>query len=98
MDHSEEERSKMLAMAADVEKISHVMQELETLEHLLEREDEGTVSGRSIEIKSNIKKLMTSPEVLDALNRLEYNGSPVWGLSMDERDLVELAREKVNEC
>jgi hypothetical protein len=97
-DHSEEERNKMLAMAADVEKITHVMQELETLENLLEREDSGQVSGRSIEIKNSIKKLMTSSEVLGALDRLEYNGSPVWGLSMSERALVELARDKVNGC
>ena len=85
-------------MAADVQKITHVMEELETLENLLEREEEGKVSGRSIEIKNSIKKLMTSPETLESLNRLEYNGSPVWGLSMNERALVELAREKVNEC
>lgn len=45
----------MLAMAADVQKITHVMDELETLEHLLEVEDAGEVSGRSIEIKNNIK-------------------------------------------
>ena len=87
----------MLAMAADVQKITHVMDELETLENLLEREA-GQVSGRSIEIKNSIKKLMTSQEVSEALNRLEYNGSPVWGLSMAERALVEAAREKVNEC
>lgn len=91
----------MLAMAADVEKISHVMEELETLENLLQREETenpGQVSGRSIEIKNSIKKLMTNSEVLDTLNRLELNGSPVWGLNQSERALVEAAREKVNEC
>lgn len=41
---------------------------------------------------------MTSTEVLESLNRLEFDGSPVWGLSTNERALVELAREKVNEC
>ena len=61
-------------------------------------ENPGQVSGRSIELKNSIKKLMTNPEVLDTLNRLELNGSPVWGLSMAERQLVELARDKVNEC
>ncbi|CAB9497793.1 expressed unknown protein [Seminavis robusta] len=100
-DNSEEERSKMLAMAADVQSITHTMQELETLEQFLQREETenpGQVSGRSIELKNSIKKLMTNPEVLDTLNRLELNGSPVWGLSMAERQLVELARDKVNEC
>jgi hypothetical protein len=100
-DNSEEERSKMLAMASDVQKIVRTMEELETLEHFLQREETenpGKVSGKSIEIKNSIKKLMTNPEVLDTLNRLEWKGSPVWGLSMAERALVESAREKVNEC
>ena len=91
----------MLAMAADVQKLTHIMEELETLEHLLERDNQenpGQVSGRSIEIKNSIKKLMTNSETLETLNRLEFDGSPVWGLSMSERSLVELAREKVNQC
>jgi len=99
--NSDEERTKMLAMAADVEKITHVMNELETLENILEREETdnpGQVSGKSIEIKSSIKKLMTNTEVLECLNRLEFNGAPVWGLSMNERNLVESAREWVNKC
>jgi len=98
---SEEERSKMLAMATDVQKIERIMEELESLEHILEREETenpGQVSGKSIEIKNSIKKLMTSPEVTEALNRLTLNGSPVWGLSTRERELIIAAREKVNEC
>ena len=80
------------------------MKELETLENLLVHDEErdgsevSSVSGRSIEIKASIKKLMTSHEVLESLNRLEIQGKPVWGLSSDERELVMLAREKVNEC
>ena len=96
----------MLALAADVQKISSVMKELETLENLLahdkERDGGGTatetVSGRSIEIKASIKKLMTQPDVLESLNRLEIQGKPVWGLSSDERELIIMARDKVNEC
>jgi hypothetical protein len=91
----------MLAMASDVQTIVRTMEELEKFEHLLQREETenpGKVSGKSIEIKNSIKKLMTTPEVLDTLNRLEWKGSPVWGLNMAERALVEAAREKVNEC
>ena len=98
---SEEERTKMLAMAADVQNVTHVMEELETLEQILQREETenpGKVSGRSIEIKNSIKKLMTNHDFMETLNRLTFNDSPVWGLSMSERELVELAREKVNEC
>mmetsp|Transcript_22391 Transcript_22391/g.32717 ORF Transcript_22391/g.32717 Transcript_22391/m.32717 type:complete len:168 (-) Transcript_22391:404-907(-) len=92
---------EMLALAADVQRITSTMGELETLEGLLIREDEdseGKVTGRSIEIRGSIKKLMTSPHVVQCLNRLEVKGQPVWGLSSDERDLITLAREKVNNC
>lgn len=94
---TETQRKSMLAMAADVQKVTAVMQELETLETLLQRETDPT-TGRSIEIKANIKKLMTNPEVLSVLDRLETEGGPVWGLSSAERDLIVEAREKVNEC
>jgi hypothetical protein len=84
-------------MAADVQKIRDVMKELDTLEGLLQRETDPT-TGRSIELKSSIKKLMTNPEVLSALDRLELQGAPVWGLSSEERDMIVDARAKVKEC
>lgn len=87
----------MLALAHDVEKISATMQELETLESLLRSESDPT-SAKTMELKSTIKKLMTAPDVLESLNRLEIQGEPVWGLSSEERELIMLAREKVNEC
>jgi hypothetical protein len=87
----------MLALSGDVENIISVMKELDTLELELSQEQES--SGRSmIEIKANIKKLMTHPDVLESLDRLEFQGEPVWGLSSDERELIMMAREKVNEC
>jgi hypothetical protein len=89
----------MLALAADVQKITAVMKELETLEGLLEAGEDATkTSKRSIELKSSIKKLMSQPDVLESLNRLEAQGAPVWGLSSNERELIITAREKVNEC
>jgi len=94
----DDERSKMLALAADVQKITQVMDELETLESLLRAEDPGSVTGKSMELKNAIKKLMTAPEVLESLNRLEIQGSPVWGLSSEEREMIIAAREKVNAC
>ena len=87
----------MLAMAADVETISAVMKELETLEGLLEQEGDAA-SARSIEIKAGIKKSLTQPEILQSLERLEVQGQPVWGLSSEEREMVVRAREKVNAC
>lgn len=82
------------------------MEELSTLESLLESEEgssngSGTnkaVSNKSIEIRNAIKKLMTAPEVTAALNRLHVQGEPVWGLSVSERDMIAFAREKVKEC
>jgi hypothetical protein len=81
-------------MAADVLKISDTMKELETLEGLLQRETDPT-SGRSIELKASIKKLMTNPEVFQALDRLETTGGLKWGLSSEERQMIMEAREKV---
>lgn len=70
------------------------MKELETLEGLLQRETDPT-SGRSIELKASIKKLMTNPEVFQALDRLETTGGLKWGLSSEERQMIMEAREKV---
>lgn len=89
-------RSQLLALAQDVEKILHTMDELDQLESLL-RSESDAVSSKSIELKAAIKKLMTSAEVLDALNRLEVEGAPVWGLSSEEREMIIFAREKMNE-
>lgn len=64
----------MLALAADVQRITATMEELEVLQHLLDRElseSNGQVSGRSIELRGSIKKLMTNPEITECLNRLE---------------------------
>eukprot|EP00339_Tiarina_fusa_P024569 CAMPEP_0117003136 /NCGR_PEP_ID=MMETSP0472-20121206/4549_1 /TAXON_ID=693140 ORGANISM="Tiarina fusus, Strain LIS" /NCGR_SAMPLE_ID=MMETSP0472 /ASSEMBLY_ACC=CAM_ASM_000603 /LENGTH=162 /DNA_ID=CAMNT_0004703669 /DNA_START=44 /DNA_END=532 /DNA_ORIENTATION=+ len=94
---SEDIREGVLAMAGDVQKIISVIKEVEVLEGLLERETDNA-SGRSIELKANIKKLMTNSEVTKSLDRLEVQGEPVWGLSSEERELVVLAREKVNGC
>ncbi len=90
----ETQRKNVLAMAADVQKIDQVMKELDTLEGLLHRETDPT-TGASIEIKSSIKKLITNPEVVQALDRLETEGGPVWGLSREEREMIIQAREKV---
>jgi hypothetical protein len=100
----------MLAVAQDVQNVRVTMQELELLESLLRTEEESTssssntngsstgVSSKSMELKNSIKKLMTSTEFLESLNNLEVKGEPAWGLSCEERELIILAREKVNAC
>ena len=88
----------MIAFAADVEKIAAVMDQLDALEAELREEGKDSVSSKSLELKANIKKLMTAPDVTEALDRLEIQGEPVWGLSSDEREMIVLAREKMNEC
>jgi hypothetical protein len=100
------QRPEMLALAADVTKMTSLMKEVETLEQLLQTENEKVegcgdaipITGKTIEIKSRIKKLCTQPEIIECLNRLELNGEPVWGLSSVERDLIITVRSKVNEC
>jgi hypothetical protein len=81
-------------MAADVQKVAAMMKELETLEGLLHLEKDPTM-GRSIELKASIKKLVTSPDVFQALDRLETTGGLKWGLSSAERYMIMEAREKV---
>ena len=91
-------RQALLAMAADVEKISSTMDELYKLEQELYEEGKGSVTNKSIELKASIKKLMTAPDVSEALDRLEVQGEPVWGLSAEEREMIILAKQKMNEC
>lgn len=94
----------MLAMAQDVQTVRLTMQELDLLESLLRNEEDsksgsdGVPSSKSMEIKNSIKKLMTSTDFLDSLNNLEVQGEPAWGLSCEEREMIILAREKVNAC
>ena len=85
----------MLALAADVQNIQTVMSELETLESLL-RSEKDQLSSKAMEVKASIKKLMTDPHFVDCLDRLEIEGSPVWGLSSEEREMIIMAREKIN--
>jgi hypothetical protein len=89
-------RNKMLALAQDVQNIRNVMKELDTLESLLEGQDE--ISAKRMEIKNSIKKLMTAPEFVQSLDNLEIQGEPIWGLSSEEREMITTAREKVREC
>jgi hypothetical protein len=67
----------------------------QTLESMLNYEDGET--AKQVELKNSIKKLMTAPDFLECLNKLEVQGEPVGGLSSEEREMVVLAREKVNE-
>lgn len=86
----------MLALAQDVETIRAVMEQVEDFSSQLQSET--AVSSRGIELKNAIKKLLTNPAVEQSLNNLEVQGSPVWGLSTQEREMIMLAREKRNEC
>ena len=90
-------RNMVLAVAGDVQTISDTMDEVERLESLLQESSsqETVVTTKSIELKASIKKLLTAHEFADALNRLEVEGAPVWGLSTDEREMIVLAREKM---
>jgi hypothetical protein len=92
----------MLALAADVIQITNTMQEVENLEQLLlevmEDGSSSVITGKTIEVKSKIKKACTNPEFIDCLNRLELNGEPIWGLNSDEREMIMNARSKVNDC
>eukprot|EP00545_Synedropsis_sp_CCMP1620_P009872 CAMPEP_0119002794 /NCGR_PEP_ID=MMETSP1176-20130426/131_1 /TAXON_ID=265551 /ORGANISM="Synedropsis recta cf, Strain CCMP1620" /LENGTH=203 /DNA_ID=CAMNT_0006954319 /DNA_START=121 /DNA_END=733 /DNA_ORIENTATION=- len=86
----------LLALSADVDKVTSVMQDLHGLETLLDGESADGISGKNIEYRNNIKKLMTTGDFLESLSRLEVKGEPAWGLSESEREMIIFAREKVN--
>jgi hypothetical protein len=105
-----EGRNRVIAMAADVQRIQSTVTELDALEHLLLSEQEesnskssgrsndgSTITSKTIELKNSIKKLITSPDVVESLNSLEIQGSPVWGLSTEEREMIVYLRDKMNE-
>jgi hypothetical protein len=108
-----EGRNRVIAMAADVQRIQTTVTELDGLENLLRSEEEdhksdgtsgagagagaGVVTTRTIELKNSIKKLITSKDVVESLNSLEIQGSPVWGLSTEEREMIVYLRDKMNE-
>jgi hypothetical protein len=96
-----EGRNRVIAMAADVQRIQTTVTELDALETLLRSEEESnqsdTVTSRTIELKNSIKKLITSKDVVESLNSLEIQGSPVWGLSTEEREMIVYLRDKMNE-
>ena len=59
----------MIALAADVQRIESTMEELEKLEAM---ERSMVKDGKlPIEVRGMIKKLMTNPEVVQCLKRLE---------------------------
>ena len=82
-----------MARLSDITSLSKIMAEIELLELELRALPPG-VSTRTIEIKARIKKTISNPVVNSMLNRLEIKGSPVWGLSSKERDLVRAAKIK----
>lgn len=72
------------------------MEEVAILEDLLEKEND---LNKSMETRAGIKKLMTAPEFMETLERLECaKGEPKWGLNQEERELIQEARNKVNDC
>ena len=78
----------------DVKVLRAVMAEVSELEEQLSTEDD-PVSVRSIELKSAIKKRITAKETVTLLKRLVISGAPVWGLSVQEGELVEAAQSKM---
>ena len=94
----DDSRRQLLALAADVELIARVMEEIDVLEETLrETQSAGNVTSQTMEIKNAIKKRLTAADVIESLNRLEVQGQPTWGLSTKERELIMAAREKMNE-
>ena len=81
-----------IAKAVDIEKLSSIMEEVEFIQNELHEQGD-TLSSKTLELKSKLKKTICTPAVNEILKRLEVKGEPVWGLSVKERDLVRHAKE-----
>ncbi|KAG5185812.1 hypothetical protein JKP88DRAFT_180046 [Tribonema minus] len=89
-------RPEAVAALEDIARLSAIMTDVGSLEAELARC--GTLNAHTIEIKSTLKKTLSSPAMIELLNRLEINAEPVWGLTQAEREMVRTARRKVNTC
>ena len=83
-----------MALAGDVEKIQNTLEDLAKLEQVLMDTKE---TSAVMELKASRTKLLTHPDLLDSLKRLEVEGEPTWGLSTSEREMILTLREKMNE-
>eukprot|EP00612_Vaucheria_litorea_P000386 CAMPEP_0171454334 /NCGR_PEP_ID=MMETSP0945-20130129/1661_1 /TAXON_ID=109269 /ORGANISM="Vaucheria litorea, Strain CCMP2940" /LENGTH=125 /DNA_ID=CAMNT_0011979335 /DNA_START=91 /DNA_END=468 /DNA_ORIENTATION=+ len=87
-------RPNAVASKEDIDKLRNFMQVITELETELSKAT--TLNAKTIELKSSLKKTIASPALVELLNRLEINSEPVWGLYMEEREMVRNARRKVN--
>ncbi|GMI35373.1 hypothetical protein TeGR_g4732 [Tetraparma gracilis] len=95
-DKSSPHRPEAVAHAQDVAVLEGISGEVEVLEaSLLAHGD--AVSNATIELSAKLKKMVTQGSVMEVLDKLEFKGEPVWGLSERERELVLYMRQKVNE-
>lgn len=90
----EPHRPELLALAEDVDHVVDIMKQVQELEESLSDD-----INKSMEARATIKKVLTSHDFMETLERLECaKGLPVWGLNQEERELIAAARIKVNEC
>ncbi|CAM9761292.1 unnamed protein product [Scytosiphon promiscuus] len=94
-------RPEAIAAVDDIRRLREAMQHVSEMEVELGRLGDKASRlyfFRSIELKSSLKKRLSAPTMLELLTRLEINNQPVWGLTQEERELVKVARDKVNKC
>ena len=89
--------SKAVAQLEDIKALNQIMAEVATLE-AENTQIKDQLSEKVIENKQTIKRIMTAPQTVVLIDRLEMGGQPVWGLSQSERSLVRDARAKCTTC
>ena len=96
----ENDRRIALVLASDVEHVKFVLDEVELLEDLLEKEkmrNDGKATNKSVALRGSIHHLVTQQNFLESLKRLESEKErSLLGLSSEEHDLLVLARKMVN--
>ena len=97
---AESDRSIALTLASDVEHVKFVLDEVQMLEDLLEKESmshDGKATNNSVALRGSINHLVTEHRFLESLKRLESEKEwSLLGLSSEEHDLLILARNMVN--
>ena len=84
------------AHVEDVKTLANVMEKVEDVTAELNECGEEDLE-RMISLKGKKRKLVNNKEVMEILNRLYYDGEPVWGLSINERELVSAARRVIED-
>ena len=96
LDSQTAHKPEAIAHLEDVDTLRSVMNDVsDVMREISELADKDV--ERMIALKSKRRKMIHNKEVSEIISRLHFGGEPVWGLSVNERELVTAARRAVEE-